>query len=311
MDLMGAHRQTFGRLVVHTPFGTSVLELPWTLLDVRLPDALSSCLRPSPTHEFETAKVNGRTGQHGPHRPRRPLRAADRRRARLAARARQRLPAARRPALARAGGPSLGRGRRHGAVDRPQVRAGRVRLELPGRRGGPGGRGLVRPALPREGHDRDARRRTSSASRSATRATGSRTACAPATADGVFFVGDSAGHCLPLTAEGIRTALYFGIACGRELRAVIEGRAADRLGPDPLRRLLTRATAGSSRCCWPDSACVPRVPPRLLHRAHRRDAGEAIRRLELRPLPEHRPAELRERRPPRRAASRAAAPVAA
>jgi flavin-dependent dehydrogenase len=43
--------------------------------------------------------------------------------------------------------------------------------------------------------------------------------------DGVFFAGDSAGHCLPLTAEGIRTALYFGLACGRELRAVIEGRS--------------------------------------------------------------------------------------
>jgi flavin-dependent dehydrogenase len=41
--------------------------------------------------------------------------------------------------------------------------------------------------------------------------------------DGVFFAGDSAGHCLPLTAEGIRTALYFGIACGRELRAVVSG----------------------------------------------------------------------------------------
>ena len=41
--------------------------------------------------------------------------------------------------------------------------------------------------------------------------------------DGIFFVGDSAGHCLPLTAEGIRTAIYFGLACGRELRAVIEG----------------------------------------------------------------------------------------
>ena len=46
----------------------------------------------------------------------------------------------------------------------------------------------------------------------------------PATEDGVFFVGDSAGHCLPLTAEGIRTALYFGVACGRELRAVLDGR---------------------------------------------------------------------------------------
>jgi flavin-dependent dehydrogenase len=44
-----------------------------------------------------------------------------------------------------------------------------------------------------------------------------------ATEEGVFFAGDAAGHCLPFTAEGIRTALYFGIACGRELRAVIEG----------------------------------------------------------------------------------------
>jgi flavin-dependent dehydrogenase len=46
----------------------------------------------------------------------------------------------------------------------------------------------------------------------------------PAVDDDVFFVGDSAGHCLPLTAEGIRTALYFGLACGRELRAVLDGR---------------------------------------------------------------------------------------
>jgi menaquinone-9 beta-reductase len=47
----------------------------------------------------------------------------------------------------------------------------------------------------------------------------------PAVEDGVFFAGDSAGHCLPLTAEGIRTALYFGLACGRELRAVLDGRS--------------------------------------------------------------------------------------
>ncbi|MEA2267787.1 MAG: hypothetical protein QOC64_397 [Solirubrobacteraceae bacterium] len=42
--------------------------------------------------------------------------------------------------------------------------------------------------------------------------------------DGIFFTGDSAGHCFPTTAEGIRTALYFGLACGRELRAVVDGR---------------------------------------------------------------------------------------
>ena len=41
--------------------------------------------------------------------------------------------------------------------------------------------------------------------------------------DSVFFAGDSAGHCLPTTAEGIRTAFYFGLACGRELRLVADG----------------------------------------------------------------------------------------
>jgi len=46
----------------------------------------------------------------------------------------------------------------------------------------------------------------------------------PATGGDVFFVGDSAGHCLPLTAEGIRPALYFGLALGDELAAVIAGR---------------------------------------------------------------------------------------
>jgi flavin-dependent dehydrogenase len=46
--------------------------------------------------------------------------------------------------------------------------------------------------------------------------------------DGVYFVGDSAGHCLPLTAEGIRTALYFGLACGRELRRAL----ADETSPE-------------------------------------------------------------------------------
>jgi len=48
----------------------------------------------------------------------------------------------------------------------------------------------------------------------------------PATEDGVFFVGDSAGHCLPLTAEGIRPAFYFALALGAELREVLAGRAA-------------------------------------------------------------------------------------
>jgi len=85
----------------------------------------------------------------------------------------------------------------------------------------------------------------------------------PAAEDGVFFVGDSAGHCLPLTAEGIRTALYFGIACGRELRAVLEGR-------QPRERALARYHAFSAAhgraFAWMlrVQRLIPRVPPRVL-----------------------------------------------
>ena len=46
----------------------------------------------------------------------------------------------------------------------------------------------------------------------------------PAADGGVFLVGDSAGHCLPLTAEGIRPAFFFALVLARELRAVLEGR---------------------------------------------------------------------------------------
>jgi len=44
--------------------------------------------------------------------------------------------------------------------------------------------------------------------------------------DGVFFCGDSAGHCIAMSAEGIRTAWYFGIAVGRELAQVLAGAQA-------------------------------------------------------------------------------------
>jgi flavin-dependent dehydrogenase len=44
-----------------------------------------------------------------------------------------------------------------------------------------------------------------------------------ATVAGAFCVGDSAGHCFPLSGEGIRTAFHFGIACGRQLSAVLDG----------------------------------------------------------------------------------------
>jgi len=84
-----------------------------------------------------------------------------------------------------------------------------------------------------------------------------------ATEGGVFFVGDSAGHCLPLSAEGIRTALYFGIALGRELRGVVEGRQGRE------RAAATYAEFNDSHewkfrsMLWVQRL-VPRVPPRIL-----------------------------------------------
>ena len=86
-----------------------------------------------------------------------------------------------------------------------------------------------------------------------------------ATEDGIFFAGDSAGHCLPLTAEGIRTALYFGLACGRELRAVVEGR---RTREQALRRYHDFSASHRRKFEWMLRAqkVVPQVPPRLLQR---------------------------------------------
>ena len=83
------------------------------------------------------------------------------------------------------------------------------------------------------------------------------------TAGAIFFAGDSAGHCLPLTAEGIRPAFYFGIACGREIRAAFEGAKSRE-------QALSDYAVFNARHRWKfDSMLqvqrlVPKVPPRLL-----------------------------------------------
>ena len=45
----------------------------------------------------------------------------------------------------------------------------------------------------------------------------------PLVAD-VFCVGDAAGQCLPVTGEGIRTAIFHGIHCGRAIAGALAGR---------------------------------------------------------------------------------------
>src|SRR3954453_1453230 len=61
LDLMGAHRQTFPELVIHTPHTSVRYELPWTFstFDYR---ELCALLDEQNDCEFEIAKVNGRSG---------------------------------------------------------------------------------------------------------------------------------------------------------------------------------------------------------------------------------------------------------
>jgi flavin-dependent dehydrogenase len=85
----------------------------------------------------------------------------------------------------------------------------------------------------------------------------------PAAEDGVFFAGDSAGHCLPLSGEGIRTAFYFGIACGRELRAVLDGRQT-RAQALAAYGAFSAAHGPTYRLALRLQRLVPALPPRLL-----------------------------------------------
>ena len=114
-----------------------------------------------------------------------------------------------------------------------------------------------------------------------------------ATEDGVFFVGDSAGHCLPLTAEGIRTALYFGIACGRELRAVVEGSASVAPGAGAATRDFSAAHEWKFGAMLRAQRLVPRVPPRAAGARAGRDGDAALPRLVVRALPGDRAARVR------------------
>jgi flavin-dependent dehydrogenase len=83
------------------------------------------------------------------------------------------------------------------------------------------------------------------------------------TEGGIFFAGDSAGHCLPLSAEGIRTALYFGIALGRELRGVVDG-WQDREAAAARYAEFNDSHEWKFRWMLRVQKLVPKIPPRLL-----------------------------------------------
>jgi flavin-dependent dehydrogenase len=85
----------------------------------------------------------------------------------------------------------------------------------------------------------------------------------PPTEGEVLFVGDSAGQCLPLTAEGIRTALYYGIAAGRELRRAFEGHQSRAQAVAAYERLHRSHRRGFGILLF-FQRLIPHIPARLL-----------------------------------------------
>jgi flavin-dependent dehydrogenase len=272
LGLTESIRQTFNELVVHTPHTTVRMELPWTFstFDYR---QLCGLLWEQCDATFETAKVEGRRpGPGGAH---------------VIATDRGELTA---PLVVDAlGWKRVLAGNAYQPPDAPLSRGLEVHpwgasdeLEIwIDRDYVPAGYGWSFPARdeirvgvgsfdPRHHVKEPTVRLARDLDRDAVRYQGNWIPhkLRDATESDVFFAGDSAGHCLPLTAEGIRTALYFGIACGRELRRVAEGRATRE---SALRRYAAFSADHEWRFKWMlrTQKTVPRMPPRLLAAALR------------------------------------------
>jgi flavin-dependent dehydrogenase len=263
LGLQEALQQTFPELVIHTPHTTVRYELPWTFstFDYR---TLCGLLAADGTFTFETAKVAGREGDgvitdRGTIRAGLIVDALGWRRV-LGSGANVQPP----DALLSRGlevHPSGGGSDLEVWIDRRYVPAG-YGWSFPA---GEEVRIGVGSFDPRFHVKEPTNRLAQDLSADTVRYQGNWIphALRPATDEGVFFVGDSAGHCLPLTAEGIRTALYFGLACGRELAGVVSGEQSRE-------QALARYHQFSASHAMPFAAMlrvqrlVPRVAPRLL-----------------------------------------------
>ncbi len=230
LGLDGAIRQTFGEIVVHRPKGAPHRwRLPWTFSTFDYPELCALLKAQSPDVAFDTAKVDGRTREgaaHVVHTDRGDLRAP------LVVDALGWRRVLSNAAPIQPPDALLSRG----LEVHPPATGEDLELWLDPKYV-PAGYGWAFPARDevRVGVGSfDPHKHVKDETVQLTRDVGLEPAgyqgnwiphaLRPAAEDGVFFAGDSAGHCLPTTAEGIRTAFYFGLACGRELRAVVEGR---------------------------------------------------------------------------------------
>lgn len=266
LDLMGAHQQTFDELVIHSPHATARYRLPWTFstFDYRRLCGMMADRLPSDRFEFETAKVDAQEAGVV-HTDRGSIRAP----LVVDALGWRRVLAGGEPIQPPDAYLSrglevhpLGSGEELEIwIDRHYVPAG-YGWSFPADTEVRVGVGSFDPRF----HVKDP---TVMLARDLERkAAGYQGNWIPhrlreATEDGVFFVGDSAGHCLPLTAEGIRTALYFGIACGRELADAVTGRQSKA---SALARYGAFSAAHRSKFEWMlrVQRLIPRVPPRVL-----------------------------------------------
>jgi flavin-dependent dehydrogenase len=87
----------------------------------------------------------------------------------------------------------------------------------------------------------------------------------PATEDEVFFAGDSAGHCIPLSGEGIRTAFYFGIAAAREIARTLDGHQSKPTALANYARFSARHAPVYALALQLQKA-IPNLPPKALTR---------------------------------------------
>ncbi|WP_051471361.1 NAD(P)/FAD-dependent oxidoreductase [Patulibacter minatonensis] len=85
----------------------------------------------------------------------------------------------------------------------------------------------------------------------------------PAAEDDVFFCGDSAGHCIPVSGEGIRTAFLFGVQAAREIAKVLDG-AQTRDEALVAYAAFSKTRAPFFRKLLLLQRVLPRIPPRLL-----------------------------------------------